>query len=39
MFYNVQTTNLSFVGKKIRHTINSYSIAWLQVVSDTEYNI
>ena len=27
MFYNVQTTNLTFVGKKSRYTINTYSIA------------
>ena len=27
MMYNVQTTNLTFVGKKMRSTINNYSIA------------
>lgn len=37
--YNVQSTNLIFVGKKIGYTINGYSIAQFQIVSDTSYNI
>ena len=27
MFYNIQTTNLIFVDKKMRYAINSYNIA------------
>ena len=35
----MQTTNLTFVGKKLSYKINSYNIQWFQVVSDTKYNI
>ena len=38
MFYNVQTTSLTFVDK-MRCTINNYKIAEFQIVSDTKYNI
>ena len=27
MFYNVQTANLTIVGRKLRYTVKSYSIA------------
>ena len=39
MFYNVQTTNLTFVKINIRYSVNSYSIAQFQIVSDSKYNI
>ena len=26
MFFNVQTTDLTFVGKNLRNTVNSYNI-------------
>ena len=38
MFYNIQTTNLIFVDKKMRYAINSYNIAWFQIVSDIKYD-
>lgn len=39
IFDNVQTTNFTFVGKKRDNSINSYSIAQFQIVSDTKYDI
>lgn len=39
MFYNVQLTNLTFVGKNMRHSINNYRIAKFQIVNDTNYHI
>ena len=40
VFYNVQTTNLTFVVKKTRFTIDSYNIAKFQIViSSTKYDI
>lgn len=39
MFYNVQLTNLTFVVKNMRHSINNYRIAKFQIVNDTNYHI
>ena len=37
--YNVQITNSTFVGKKMRQSVNRYSIDYFQMISDTKYNI
>ena len=39
MFFNVQLTNLTFVVKNMRHSINNYRIAKFQIVNDTNYHI
>ena len=39
MSYNVQTSNLTFVDKRLRCTVHTESIAYFQVVSDTMYNM
>ena len=39
LFYNAQTTNLTFVNKNMRYTIDSYSITGFRIVKDTKYNL
>ena len=39
MSHVVQTTNLTIVGKEMRYTINSGSIAYFQIVNATIYSI
>ena len=38
MFYNVQTTNFTFVDKKMGYTVNIHSIAYFQIITHTKYN-
>ena len=38
MFYNVQTTNLTFGDKEMGYTVNIDSIALFQTISHTKYN-
>ena len=38
-FVNVQTTNLTFVGKLWDIIVNRHNIVSFQVVNDTKYNI
>ena len=33
MFYSVQTTNSTVVGRKMRCTVDSHSIAYFQILS------
>ena len=39
LFYNVQRTNLPFVGKNLRFPINRYSSLYFQIVRDIKYDI
>jgi hypothetical protein len=39
LFYNAQTTNLTFAKKNMRYTIDNYSIKWFRIVMDTQYNL
>ena len=35
-FYNDRTTKVTFVGRKMRYTVQIYSIVCFQIISDTE---